>query len=419
MADATTPVKHAQVSALELLQTWQDSPAAGRLLDVRSLDCYCQRRLQGAVSVPLSELSERWSELPSKQTAFALMLPGPGVSRVIELAKAEAAADDKTAAWQEQPCVDTILQQLRLRGWMPSHLFYDHSDETGLDALWEAAGELGLLVEAPPSSPAPFLFSPSPFLEEQAPRIEAALHAMYAAKEDSDSDANTGTRRFSMCDIGCGSGRDVAWMLTRTLPESNGGWSACAVDNWRGALGRTGQLLASRAFGPDRARLARASFQSSGQIRYYAIPHAAGGTGEDTARAEMVDALLVHSKTEAQQLLVVQQYDLVTVVRFLERAAFPLLDRLVRPGGFLLYSTFVDGVCTYEQPASGEHRLALGELAAYFGPSRGYTVLEDGLVWTEDGRPLSAFLARKAASASSASVSIITKLATSPPPQST
>jgi 2-polyprenyl-3-methyl-5-hydroxy-6-metoxy-1,4-benzoquinol methylase len=312
-----------------------------------------------------------------------------------------------------------VLEQLRVRGWTPAVVFWDQP------ALWSAAASLELVdnTRASASEEIRYLFSPCPFLEEQAARIEAALLSVNATI----TNPSNVSIPLWLCDVGCGSGRDVAWMLARTGQQqqqqeqqllstdmSNSckqqqdrsvsfHWNACAIDAWQGAVTRTGQLLASRCFTPERAHIVRAQFQPDGLIRYY--DHPSGQSPDDrgqvniattpAGQSESLSTYEVRDKSLAKQLLEHRQYDLVVAVRFLERAAFPHLDRCVRPGGFLLYSTFVDGICEYEQPAGQSHRLAVGELAAYFTTTRGYAVLEDRIDWTDDGRPLSSFLAQK------------------------
>lgn len=60
------------------------------------------------------------------------------------------------------------------------------------------------------------------------------------------------------------------------------------------------------------------------------------------------------------------QADLVVVVRFLDRALFGPLQRVVRPGGILVYETFTVDQLELGHPKSPKHLLAHDELAAAF-----------------------------------------------------
>jgi hypothetical protein len=92
------------------------------------------------------------------------------------------------------------------------------------------------------------------------------------------------------------------------------------------------------------------------------------------------------------------QHHLVLCCRFLVRAALPTLRDMVKPGGFMLYCTFLDlpGVRAFGRPSEPDHLLQPGELAQqHFGPDQGFEVLRDGVETSIDGRELSWFMARK------------------------
>jgi hypothetical protein len=213
-----------------------------KILDLRSTIAYHRQRLKGAVSIPLNSLSDRWFELPNKQTSLIIMLP-------------KLLGQVDCTEWKEPICIHNVLSHIKLRGWNITSIFVDDTDEVVINCLhqpsipnpivytWKEAKEWHLIDDMPPPNPMPFLFSPSSFLEEQISRIESTL-----------TNSN-----YWMCDIGCGSGRDLAWILAR-----NSYWSVCGVDDWYGALERTSQLLNSRQFPSNRARLIRAQFKSNG-----------------------------------------------------------------------------------------------------------------------------------------------------------
>eukprot|EP00667_Euglena_gracilis_P015172 EG_transcript_15749 len=83
--------------------------------------------------------------------------------------------------------------------------------------------------------------------------------------------------------------------------------------------------------------------------------------------------------------------DLVVCIRFLLRSSFPKIAAVLRPGGHLLYSHFLEGCA---KPRDPRHLLRRGELAAAFG-AVGFTVLQDSEGAIEDGRPVCNFIAMK------------------------
>ncbi|HMT94939.1 methyltransferase domain-containing protein [uncultured Thiothrix sp.] len=87
-------------------------------------------------------------------------------------------------------------------------------------------------------------------------------------------------------------------------------------------------------------------------------------------------------------------FELICVARYLHRPLFPLLPELLKPSGIIIYQTFMQGC---EQTAIGRPRnpkflLAPHELAEQF---QGFELLLDEIEILEDGRPVSAFIARK------------------------
>lgn len=65
-----------------------------------------------------------------------------------------------------------------------------------------------------------------------------------------------------------------------------------------------------------------------------------------------------------------EQFDVVTVSRFLERALAPALIAALRPGGLLFYQTFTRSRVSERGPSSDGFRLAENELLRLFAPLR-------------------------------------------------
>jgi SAM-dependent methyltransferase len=84
--------------------------------------------------------------------------------------------------------------------------------------------------------------------------------------------------------------------------------------------------------------------------------------------------------------------DLVVVVRFLDRALFGPLQRVVNPGGLLVYETFTTDQAELGHPRNPKHLLQPGELAAAF-PDLQTLIYREGFF---DGAHLARLVARAA-----------------------
>lgn len=83
---------------------------------------------------------------------------------------------------------------------------------------------------------------------------------------------------------------------------------------------------------------------------------------------------------------------LINVARYLHRPLFPVLKRLLAPQGYIVYHTFMQGCEAFGSPKNPRFLLAPNELASVFS---GYHILLDEVITLADGRPMSAFIARK------------------------
>jgi hypothetical protein len=134
------------------------------------------------------------------------------------------------------------------------------------------------------------------------------------------------------------------------------------VDHLAGAQERFGSMTASLG---DRARFVSAKVK-------------ADGTWKSTER------LLIDGG---------QPYDMVMTIRFFVRPLLPILPTLVKSGGLVVISHFVD-IGDYQHPKK-ERRLRQGELNR-FAEQMGLAVLVDRLEWIEDGiRPVQSVILQK------------------------
>lgn len=149
-------------------------------------------------------------------------------------------------------------------------------------------------------------------------------------------------------DIGCGAGRDMVYLALQ-------GWQMTGIDYIPGALQRAQQLASSQ-------QLSITTLQRDLE------------TGQDPF-GEFADG----------------QFDLICVARYLHRPLFAWMKRILKPGGVLIYQTFMQGAEQFGSPRNPNFLLKPGELATTFA---GADRLLDTVEYLDDGRPVSAFIAR-------------------------
>ncbi|KAJ9519534.1 hypothetical protein QJQ45_000631 [Haematococcus lacustris] len=132
---------------------------------------------------------------------------------------------------------------------------------------------------------------------------------------------------------------------------------------------------------------------ASGALEPLPLPDSCRGS-----RDEEAPAVNTHIPGQAPETLGHCCWDLILCVRFLERVFLPHLPGLLAPGGFLLFSTFLDlpGTRRFGRPKGERHLLQRSELRELFEGVHKMQVLRDDVEVSADGRELSMFLARKA-----------------------
>lgn len=149
-------------------------------------------------------------------------------------------------------------------------------------------------------------------------------------------------------DLGCGAGRDLVYLAMH-------GWHMTGIDYIPAALQRAQQLAVSQ------------------QVSIH------------------TECLDLETGTDPFMGYATGQFDLITVARYLHRPLFPWLQRILKPGGILIYQTFMQGSEQFGSPRNPNFLLKPGELAAVFADTN---ILLDEVETLDDGRPVSAFIAR-------------------------
>ncbi|CAA20139.1 Rhodanese domain-containing protein [Schizosaccharomyces pombe] len=316
-----------------------------KCLDVRAQSKYEISHLRKSVNIPSEKISKCWYQLPAKQE---------------ELFVVEDQGDKI-----ETEETGTCAQQLKKRGWnIAGHFMFSHK-------IWE---DLSLpqneLLESGPNRN--LLFEPCPYLKEVMPVVEKGIK----------------TNNARVLDIGCGSGRDLAWICFR---ESGKHWMVSALDAEKRAIQRFSELFSGLGL-EDRIEGKKvAKVDASGLWKLYTRD----GKQEPNATAISLADMLADFQNVPEGD--VYKYDLVLQIRFLNRALLRQSSSLLRNNGFLFLCTFVnDGVHQYEHPRGSDHRFEKGEAAAIVSESDGrIRVLKDEIGFIEDGRPVQILLAQK------------------------
>ncbi len=149
-------------------------------------------------------------------------------------------------------------------------------------------------------------------------------------------------------DIGCGSGRDLVYL-------SMNGWQMTGVDVQPAAVARAQALASSQ------------HVTITTQVRDLE-------TGADPF-ADFTDG----------------SFELISVARYLHRPLFPVIKRLLKKGGAIVYHTFMVGSEAFGSPKNPNFLLKAGELADVFSDAE---ILLDEVVTLADSRPMSMFVAR-------------------------
>lgn len=316
------------MQAKAVLARWKQSPA--RLcLDLRSAAAYQTRHLVPSTNIPWQQLAQRCAELPPKNVPFAIVEPAH--------------------------CRGECLPWLQERGWQCPWVFSDDDDE-----LWTADTTL---VEHGSPSQRWLLFRPCPFLERHIDLIESRL-----------------TDHKTCLDIGCGSGRDVAWLM------ASRGWHVYALDSSNGAVERTQALAEHMGVKDHLVKTMQAKVMADGGWRSFDDAKQVTLTKEQQYSPGIPADVFFRDKMGCNQ------FDMVVTIRFLVRSLLPHLPDLLKPGGVLVISHFVDdGVHEYDQPRKS-HRLQLGELAELYGQRKDLEILVDVIEEIEDGRPVNSII---------------------------
>lgn len=154
-------------------------------------------------------------------------------------------------------------------------------------------------------------------------------------------------KRHNVLDIGCGGGRDAIFMAKQKM-------NVIAIDHEAKVLKRAKSLAAL----------------SGAQVKFKCCD------------------------IKKQDCLPAQEFDVISVVRFLNRDMFSYIINALKPNGVIIFETFVSGVEKIGTPKNPQFILKEGELAEVFAD---FNIIVDKISTLPDGRPVNSFIAQKRA----------------------
>lgn len=282
-----------QESLEQRLIRWR-SATEPKLLDLRSevnqsdsVQPKPRNYIKGSTCIPFENFESRFCELPTKAISFSILIDG---------------IQDEF----------NHIDLLKSRGWIIDDIFISNSE------FWEACKILDLLTFSIDGkfNYTELLFSPCPFLKLKYDEIVTGL-------------INSGIQEWSVIDVGCGSGRDLAWLGKKDKRALING-----IDSLKFALIRTSTLFGNLKIKDRLRHLLRIKFHAAGTFRYFY------GDNESVQLKEISElATFLKSVNHAEAPF---EFSLVICVRYLEKSSFKHLRNMVKVNGYILYSTFVE-----------------------------------------------------------------------------
>ncbi|KAI8850995.1 hypothetical protein BC829DRAFT_415704 [Chytridium lagenaria] len=314
-----------------------------------------------------------------------------------------------------------LTRVLKEKGWWKGFSYSNELESSGSslpivydddESFWEKAFQCGRWngIEAIGRD---VLFKPCPLLAEVIDKVEASLAGNVANQQVN--------MRFRCLDMGCGAGRDLAFLATRggrfekvneahyEVEEGlntlgNWCWDLRGLDWMDGILNRARTLFSNLEVDESRYGLIRTKFRLDGSFRFY-------NDGDDSKENVSLSASI--TTKASSDLESMETVDLLLCVRFLARTHYRWMRRMVRPGGYVLVFTFYEGAQAFGAPKDPNHILQPGELRnVAFKDLENVDMRQDAEGWDAvldgswevivdrvehiaDGRPVQAFLARK------------------------
>jgi 2-polyprenyl-3-methyl-5-hydroxy-6-metoxy-1,4-benzoquinol methylase len=348
-----SPWKSASWLAKSMSERKQQAPQCW--LDIRPFDEFKKSHFKNAMNIEWgSNFQKKLFMLPNKNLGFGLVAANQEI------------ADQATVA-------------IKSRGWKKIEPIVVFGEKGSEDI------ELSTAEKFIPN----FLFQPSPFLSSCINAIETdLLQNIPGSSPEYD---------FRCCDLGCGSGRNSVWLATRgssvrarfPLVNEDSSVDDVKADGIVSPIEWSWKVDGVDCFPNMLENLLELSLDLNCSDRISA--HCCKITGEGNIK-EIAYKGKHAEKVTTSAGFESEQYDLLLCIRFLERAFFSQMVKMLRPGGYVLISTFSKSGGG-EGPKNVNRVVKDDELSSFFG-EHGFDVLIDSEDSSEDGRAMRSFLAR-------------------------
>jgi len=326
---------------IELLKEWIESNNNG-LLDLRSINDYSESHFPKSTNIPMESLDIRLFELPPKGYTLGVLYKSSSSD------SSSNQEDTITTNEQIEVKIKRILENYNISFILnENQITKDFKDQ--------------YMVEQGTKSS--LLWKPCTYLSDSIDLIESQLKS-----------SAVGVDKFNAIDFACGSGRDCLYLALREC------WRVCGIDN-------DPILLNKMKEGADIYGCSNDIIDIAMDLETSTPPSA---LEDSEIKVEQVKQYIDNIEKE---LLEKQPlgYDLVHVARYLYRPLFPALCNLVKPGGFILYHTFM--LPSMGKPKRPRFLLKPNELKDIF--EKEFEIINYQETHLEDGRPIQVCLCKK------------------------
>ncbi|EGG23599.1 hypothetical protein DFA_05733 [Cavenderia fasciculata] len=322
------------------------------VIDLRDTIQYQSKHIKHTTSIPFNELPIRIFELPPR------------------------GQEEEYIVTKES--LQQVMNDLAFRSGYIIHFVINLEDDSH---LWQKLTKLDLVQSGSQSR---LLWQACSFLTDSIQEVEDSL------RKEKEKSSMTTTKEsietiITALDLGCGSGRDCLYLAQR------GGWTAVGVDNSDTLLSKMTEA-ANRYNLSDRIQSYNIDLEpvQSDEPYHdtdYSNRQLKSTTKEDLEKLQHLEATLLNLSPGQEG------YELVNVARYLYRPLLPIIASIVKPGGFVLYHTFM--VPSNGKPKRPRFLLNYNELKERFLSSKFEIIKYQETKLLEDGRPVQFLLARK------------------------
>ncbi|KAN0006918.1 hypothetical protein ACTFIU_005111 [Dictyostelium citrinum] len=357
------------------------------LIDLRNKEEYINGHFPNSTNIPLEELEVRMFELPPRESFIGVIYSDNENKNNNDI---DNNNDNNTNNHHNnnnniKEIIEKLLSNYKIKFLISQNQIDNHNEDNNKNnstsSLKSKQSETG--------NQSKMLWKACLYLNDSINIIESTLKQQQQQKQHENN--NDDNNKFNCIDIACGSGRDCLFLANRKI------WKVVGVDNDQTLLNK--MMDATNRFNLNGNVL---------ELNLELEPLTPKDNQEDNNNLQIKDQEEIQCLKLLPTLLEPLKnnnnnnnnnssnsndmigYDLVHVARYLHRPLFPLLNELVKPGGFILYHTFMTP--SMGKPRRPRFLLNPNELKERFNQ---FKVLHYKETHLDDGRPIQVLLAQK------------------------